>query len=171
MRLPNSRPRQPPEAERPARCSRRPGTAAHGDDTNRFLATLEARDFTSAAATSAAVRRHRKRHKLEIWCPIEDRLAVEMATWDRLGRYVPTSVHHLKRLLRQQKEHIPELADVTFHGLRATRVVELRRAGLQPTQIGSVVGMSSQMIERYCRFSNAKENSEAAVAALRRLER
>jgi hypothetical protein len=112
-----------------------------------------------------------KRHKLEIWCPIEDRLAAEMATWDRLGRYVPTSVHHLKRLLRQQKKHIPELAGVTFHGLRATRVVELRRAGLQPTQIGSVVGMSVPMIERYCRFSNAKENSEAAVAALRRLER
>jgi integrase len=37
---------------------------------------------------------------------------------------------------------IPELAGVTFHGLRATRVIELRQGGATTLQIQDQVGMS-----------------------------
>jgi hypothetical protein len=76
----------------------------------------------------------------------------------------------MKHLWREARETIPELAGTTFHGLRATRVVELRRLGMPPTQIGDMVGMSVPMIERYCRFADAKANSEAAVVAMRRAQ-
>ena len=37
---------------------------------------------------------------------------------------------------------VPELAGTTFHGLRGTRVVELRQRGATTTQIQDQVGMS-----------------------------
>jgi len=63
-------------------------------------------------------------------------------------------------------ERIPELAGATFHGLRATRVVELRQRGATTLQIQDQVGMSPKMIERYCRFADKKANGKAAVFAL-----
>jgi len=54
------------------------------------------------------------------------------------------------------------------HGLRGTRVVELRQRGATTTQIQDQVGMSLPMIERYCRFADKKANGKAAVIALRR---
>ena len=61
---------------------------------------------------------------------------------------------------------MPELAGATFHGLRATRVVELRQRGCTTTQIQDQVGMSLRMIERYCRFADKKANGKAAVLSL-----
>lgn len=111
----------------------------------------------------------------EIWCPIEDRLAAEMSTWGRdLGPYLRQNhgKFYGRKLLDKQfadaREKIPELAGVTFHGLRGTRVVELRQRGASSTQIQDQVGMSLAMIERYCRFADKKANGKAAVIALRR---
>jgi integrase len=65
------------------------------------------------------------------------------------------------------RDEIPELAGATFHGLRATRVIELRQRGATTSlQIQDQVGMSLQMIERYCRFADKKANGKAAVVAL-----
>ena len=73
----------------------------------------------------------------EIWCPIEEPLAAEMATWERApGPYVrqANGKAYTKQLFEVHfsaaRAAIPELAGVTFHGLRATRVIELRRAAL-----------------------------------------
>jgi len=55
---------------------------------------------------------------------------------------------------------------VTLHGLRSTRVIELRRAGLTTTQIQDQVGMSLAMIERYCRFADRKASGKALVVTL-----
>jgi hypothetical protein len=55
-----------------------------------------------------------------------------------------------------------------MHGLRATAVVRLRRAGVPVLLIGDMVGMSRQMVERYCRFSVQRENALAAVHYLDR---
>ena len=114
----------------------------------------------------------------EVWCPIEDRLAAEMATWPRqLGPYLQQhwgKVYSRKLLdsqFRDARDGIPELAGVTFHGLRGTRVVELRQRGATTTQIQDQVGMSLEMIERYCRFADKKANGKASVVALRRMER
>jgi integrase len=109
----------------------------------------------------------------DIWCPIEDQLAAEMATWEREpGPYLRQAhgKRYSKDLLHKHfleaREKIPELAGVTFHGLRATRVVELRQRGATTLQIQDQVGMSPKMIERYCRFADRKANGKAAVFAL-----
>lgn len=109
----------------------------------------------------------------EIWCPIEDALAAEMATWERApGPYVRQAdgSAYNKRLFemhfRSIRENTPKLAGVTFHGLRGTRVIELRQRGATTLQIQDQVGMSVQMIERYCRFADKKANGKAAVASL-----
>jgi len=111
----------------------------------------------------------------EVWCPIDPELAAEMATWEkRLGPYLQQhwgKVYGRKLLdsqFRSQAQQIPELAGATFHGLRGTRVVELRQRGATTTQIQDQVGMSLPMIERYCRFADKKANGKAAVIALRR---
>lgn len=111
----------------------------------------------------------------EVWCPIDPELAAEMATWEkRLGPYLQQhwGKVYSRKLLDSQfnaaRSGIPELAGVTFHGLRGTRVVELRQRGATTTQIQDQVGMSLPMIERYCRFADKKANGKAAVIALRR---
>jgi integrase len=111
----------------------------------------------------------------EVWCPIEPELAAEMATWEKkLGPYLQQhwgKVYGRKLLDSQfndQRAGIPELAGATFHGLRGTRVVELRQRGATSTQIQDQVGMSLAMIERYCRFADKKANGQAAVVALMR---
>ena len=108
----------------------------------------------------------------EIWCPIDDRLASEMARWTRRpGPYLfhdrgSYSRSIIDKHFAAARDAIPELAGVTFHGLRGTRVVELRRAGLTTTQIQDQVGMSLAMIERYCRFADKKAGGKASVTAL-----
>jgi integrase len=109
----------------------------------------------------------------EIWCPIEDALAAEMATWERApGPYVRQAdgsaygKRTFEKHFAEVRATIPELAGVTFHGLRATRVIELRQRGATTLQIQDQVGMSVPMIERYCRFADKKANGKAAVVAL-----
>ena len=72
----------------------------------------------------------------------------------------------LDKQFNEARARIPELAGATFHGLRGTRVVELRRAGLTPLQIQDQVGMSIAMIERYCRYADKKLSGKASVVAL-----
>ena len=109
----------------------------------------------------------------DIWCPIEEPLAAEMATWERLpGPYVRqnhgklTARPYSTNTSSEARERIPELADVTFHGLRATRVVELRQRGATTLEIQDQVGMSPKMIDRYCCFADKEANGKAAVVAL-----
>jgi hypothetical protein len=109
----------------------------------------------------------------EVWCAIDERLAAEMATWERRpGPYLQQKHGKLysRGLLddhfREARDKIPELAETTLHGLRGTRVIELRNRGDTTTQIQDQVGMSLAMIERYCRFADKKANGKAAVIAL-----
>ena len=57
-------------------------------------------------------------------------------------------------------------AGLVIHGLRATACVRLSRAGATTRQISDMIGMSEQMVARYCRFSDQKENAVAAVMHL-----
>ena len=72
----------------------------------------------------------------------------------------------LDKHFEEARDRIPELAGTTFHGLRATRVIELRRLGCTTLQIQDQVGMSLRTIERYCRFADKKANGKAAVLSL-----
>jgi len=110
----------------------------------------------------------------EVWCPIDDELAAEMATWEKVpGPFVrqesgkPFTRKLFHKHFDAARAEIPALAGVTIHGLRATRVVLLRRAGLTTAQIQDVIGMSMAMIERYCRFADKKANGKAAVVKLK----
>jgi integrase len=109
----------------------------------------------------------------EIWCPIVPELAAEMADWEkRPGPFVlqadgrPYSRKRLYLHFDEQRKSIPALKYVTIHGLRATAVVRLRRAGLSTAQIQDIIGMSMAMIERYSRFADRKASGQAAIVKL-----
>ena len=57
-------------------------------------------------------------------------------------------------------------AGLVLHGLRGTCVVRHRKAGATPLEIGSRIGMSPKMVERYCRFA---DRVDLAIAAVHRL--
>jgi integrase len=100
----------------------------------------------------------------DIWLPIEAALAAEIATWQkRPGPFVPLPKRTFEDHFAKARDQVSELAGTTFHGLRATRVVELRLQGHSTAKIADAVGMSLQMIERYCRFADRKANARALV--------
>lgn len=122
-----------------------------------------------------------KQHKTgrEVWCPIVPELAAEMSTWPRRpGPYVvqadgATYTRNLfwdhfdkARFDDKGNAKIPELANVTLHGLRCTAVIRLRQAGLSVPQISDIVGMSLATVQRYCRFADRKESGKAALVML-----
>lgn len=109
----------------------------------------------------------------EVWCPIVPELAAEMAGWDRRpGPYLvqDDGAKYTRNLFwdhfDQQRENVPELANVTLHGLRCTAVIRLRHAGLSVPQISDIVGMSLATVQRYCRFADRKEGGKAALVML-----
>ena len=111
--------------------------------------------------------------KREVWCPILPELAAEMATWPkRPGPYLrqESGQAYGRNLFwkhfDEARESIPELADVTLHGVRCTAVINLRQAGLSVAQISDIVGMSLGTIQRYCRFADRKESGTAALVIL-----
>jgi hypothetical protein len=97
-------------------------------------------------------------------------LAAEMTTWEkRPGPFVyssdgsPLTKSGLDQAFNRARENIPNLAGARWHGLRANRVVELRRRGLTTLQIQDLVGMSAKEVERYCRFADKKTNAMATI--------
>jgi integrase len=114
-----------------------------------------------------------RKTKREIWCPIVPELAAEMEGWERRpGPFLlqdngrPYTAKLFWRHFDEARENIPELADVTLHGLRCTAVIRLRRAGLAVPQISDVIGMSLATIERYCRFADRKTSGQAVLVQL-----
>lgn len=114
----------------------------------------------------------------EVWVPITSPLRAAMATWERQpGPFLrrPEGGTWERKALTQawtyHRDHNPDLAahkhaDLVLHGLRATACVRLRRAGVEVLQIADMVGMSLEMVQRYCRFSNQRDNALAAVIRL-----
>jgi integrase len=112
------------------------------------------------------------------WCPILPELAKEMDTWEkRPGPYVltefgrPCTRKYFAEQFKWAKEDLAEkgitvLEGTTLHGLRATAVSRLKRAGLSDTMISDIVGMSVAMVERYTRFENKRESGKAALVIL-----
>ena len=111
----------------------------------------------------------------KLWVPFTQALIKTMATWERRPGFILTKPDGMPYGRRQQltdawdkeREQHAELRHLTLHGLRGSAVVRLRRAGVTIAQICDVVGMSPQMVQRYCRFSDQKAN---ALAAMDRLE-
>jgi integrase len=107
------------------------------------------------------------------WVPILPELEAEIATWEKQpGPYLRTKTgkaftrKYLAEQFREMVQDIPELADATMHGLRATAVIRLKRAGLSDLIISDVVGMSVEMVKLYTRFEDKKESGKAALVML-----
>jgi integrase len=120
---------------------------------------------------------------LELWVPMTQELERALATWERRPTFLLlkssglpftrtqlTDQWNRERDVRQGLEPLRD-AGLVLHGLRATAVVRLRRAGATTGQIGAMVGMSEEMVNRYCRFSVQKENALAAVHYLDKTDR
>lgn len=130
-----------------------------------------------------------------VWVPITSPLAAAMAGWQRRpGPFLtrPDGRPWVRRALTNawakerntrpvletlknppQRLRDPELAacdpdGLVLHGLRGTACVRLRQSGATESQIADMVGMSIDMVQRYCRFAAQREN---AVAAVHHLER
>jgi len=117
---------------------------------------------------------------LKIWIPFTQPLIAKMATWERRPGFIltkadghPFTRHQLSNHWLVERDSNPALAPLreaklVIHGLRGTAVVRLRRAGATTPQICDMVGMSPQMVKRYSRYSDQRENALAAVHVLDR---
>ena len=116
-----------------------------------------------------------KKTGLVIWIPLTQELMRAIATWERRPTFIllkedglPFTRAQLSDQWLRERNTRPALAPLkearlVLHGLRATAVVRLRRAGATTGQITGMVGMSENMVNRYCRFSVQRENALAAV--------
>ena len=117
---------------------------------------------------------------LVIWVPFTQELAEAMRGWERRPGFIllkkdgqpferaQLSDQWLDERLKNDKLRPLRNAELSLHGLRATAVVRLRRAGASALQIADMVGMSQPMVNRYSRFSEQRENALAAVVYLDR---
>jgi integrase len=112
---------------------------------------------------------------LEIWIPLTQELTRAMATWERRPGFIllmnsgrPWTPKKLSNHWLEAREKLPPVNKLVLHGLRATAVVRLRRAGATTGQIKDMVGMSEQTVNRYCRLSVQRDNALAAVIHLDR---
>lgn len=116
---------------------------------------------------------------LALWIPVTRTLRVALETWDRSLGYMVTkadgtpytrpdlSSTWYKEIHRNPALEPLRLRKLSFHGLRASAVIRLRRMGLTDSEVASIVGMSVPMVSRYSRRANQWLN---AVAALDRLD-
>jgi len=116
-----------------------------------------------------------KKTGLVIWIPFTQELIKAVAAWERRPTFIllkedglPFTRAQLSDQWLRERDTRPALAPLrdaglVLHGLRATAVVRLRRAGATTGQISGMVGMSENMVNRYCRFSVQRENALAAV--------
>jgi integrase len=114
-----------------------------------------------------------------LWVPMTQELQCAMETWERKPGFIVTRLDgqpYTRPMLsdewwkecRRNSALKPLLdAKLSFHGLRASAVIRLRRAGCTEGEIASMVGMSVPMVSRYCRRSEQRDN---ALAALGRME-
>jgi DNA-binding CsgD family transcriptional regulator len=145
-------------------------TGLRGSDIVR-LAPTDVDSFQNRDAFSITT----QKRKRDVWCPIMPVLAAEMRTWEkRPGPFLlqkngkPFTRKAFARQFADARDAIPELNGLTLHGLRATAVINLRRAGLSYAQIGDIVGMSPKMVEGYCKNADMRSNSRAALTHLER---
>jgi integrase len=117
---------------------------------------------------------------LKLWLPFTAALQEAITTWERRPGFIllkkdgmPWRRQQVSDQWLHERNTSPALAPLkaaglVMHGLRATAVVRLRRAGATIPQISDMVGLSPPMVTRYCRFSEQQENALAAVHILDR---
>jgi integrase len=117
-----------------------------------------------------------KKVGLQLWIPLTLELSEALTTWERRPGFIllkpdgqPWSRTQLSDAWTKERDTNPALASLegcTLHGLRSTAIVRLRRAGVSTGLISSLVGLSENMVNRYCRCAVQKDNAIAAVIQL-----
>jgi integrase len=113
-----------------------------------------------------------------LWVPITPELGRKLSTWERKPPFFlvlgPSGEPYTRPLLswhwnrhRDTNEALVTLGGMTLHGLRAAKVVNLRKQGYTELQIETLVGMSAPMVKRYCRFADQRSMALAAVRQIR----
>lgn len=115
-----------------------------------------------------------KKTDLPLYVPILPELDAIMRTWDRSLGYIltkptgaPWEGHELSSAWNHHRTKTAALEPLrakqqSFHGLRASAVIRLRRAGHTDLEIASMVGMSPAMVTRYSRRASQWDNVVAA---------
>lgn len=124
---------------------------------------------------------HVKQQKtgLKLWVPFLPELQDALAKWERAPGFIllrengqpwtrPRLMSYAWTRERNKNPHLRAHRGLVLHGLRGHAVVRLRRAGLSALQVADMVGMSVQMIERYCALANQQQSAIAAVHFLDR---
>ena len=117
-----------------------------------------------------------KKVGLQLWIPLTAELSEALTSWERRPGFIllkpdgqPWTRTQLSDAWTKERDTNPALASLagcTLHGLRSTAIVRLRRAGVSTGLISSLVGLSENMVNRYCRFAVQKDNAIAAVIQL-----
>jgi integrase len=69
----------------------------------------------------------------------------------------------LNKLWNRWREGSPVSGQkMTVHGLRATKIADLRRAGTEDGAIADEIGMSVKMVSRYLRFADRAASARAS---------
>jgi len=124
-----------------------------------------------------------KKTGVRLWVPFTPDLIEAMKGWEKKpGPYVlkPNGRPYTRELLswhwnheRDNNEALAELkaAGLVLHGLRATAIVRLRKAGASVMNICDMVGLSEPMVARYSRLADKTERALAAVHFMQRTPR
>lgn len=115
-----------------------------------------------------------KKTGVQPWCPIVPELEDEMAGWDRRpGPFLlqdngePFTTNRFWKAFDEVRAAHPELEGAVWHGLRANAVIRLRQLGYTALQISDSIGMSVQMVERYCRYADRKAGGKAMLLQMK----
>jgi enterobacteria phage integrase len=115
----------------------------------------------------------------ELWIPLTRELIDALRTWDRSLGYLitkptgePYRSQQLSETWNYERAHNPALAPLlaaglTFHGLRASAVGRLLRAGNKAENIADFVGMGMHTVAIYCKGFTQEER---AIAALNKMQ-
>src|SRR4029077_3363279 len=96
-----------------------------------------------------------------LWVPMTQELIAAVKTWERRPGFIvvkpdgqPYTRPQLSDNWLKERDANPALVSLrplglSFHGLRATAVIRLRRLGISKPLIADFVGMSGLMVDRY----------------------
>jgi integrase len=156
-------------------------TGQRGSDIVRMCwSDIEEKEDPTSGRRHKGINVIQKKTDVRLWVPLTARLEEVMAGWEkRPGPFVlkPDGKPYVRSLLswhwnheRDNNESLASIkaAGLVLHGLRATAVVRARKAGANPLQIASMIGMSVPMVTRYSRLADQGEMAMAVVHLLDR---
>jgi hypothetical protein len=145
-----------------------------GRATGQRISDLVKMRATDLGDDGINVRIGKLRDKLH-FVPLEAAQMTEIKSWGirDLERLISTPkagkrlteryLNDLWREWRQSDQAAPiRQLDMTIHGLRATKINDLRSVGTEDGAIADEVGMSVKMVSRYLRFADKKASARAS---------